>query len=204
MADQTLEQLRVSNPPGTVTGTELIYASQGGDATALTINEIAAALAGIVSATTYDAPYRGARVSLTADKTGLSYPYIVSWDQADRDTDGFWSAGDPTRLTVPAGVTKVRVRTSLRLTTGIFDGFLISMYKNGGYEPGMSIVNNRFVDTAGDNFANNEAQVFSDVLDVAEGDYFEARVTSTDASYDSVQENDRTWFAIEVVEVVAP
>jgi hypothetical protein len=34
------------------------------------------------------------------------------------DTDAFWSAGDPTRLTIPAGVSKVRLEGNIDWTFG--------------------------------------------------------------------------------------
>jgi len=204
MPDSTLETLRANNPPTTITGTELIYGVQGGNSTAFTINEIAAALVGIVEAQTYDAPWRGATVELTSDATGLTFPVTVSWDGTRRDTDGFWSPGSPTRLTPPAGVTKVRLSASVALESGsTYDGFSINIRKNGSTQDGTGFDNIRYNGSV-DNFSNNVATLSSDVVDVTEGDYFELRLNTADTRYSEIQAVAWTWFTIEVVEVVSP
>jgi hypothetical protein len=50
------------------------------------------------------APFRGARARRTSDQTTANYTTetAVPWQEAAADTDGFWSAGTPSRLTVPA------------------------------------------------------------------------------------------------------
>jgi hypothetical protein len=56
-------------------------------------------------------PFRGALLRRSTDfSVGATGTYVaVSWQSAAYDSDGFWDAGQPTRLTVPAGVTKVRL-----------------------------------------------------------------------------------------------
>ena len=34
----------------------------------------------------------------------------IPWDATVYDTDNFWSAGNPTRFTIPSGVSKVRLK----------------------------------------------------------------------------------------------
>ena len=51
---------------------------------------------------------RGALLRLTADKSIPSgTPTVIDWDSPVYDTSNFWSAGNPSRLTVPIGVSKV-------------------------------------------------------------------------------------------------
>lgn len=143
--------------------------------------------------------YRGARISPTATQ---NYTTTGAYDtlrfaQADYDTDGLWSAGQPNRLTIPAGVSKVRLRLGLKVdsadvipasnafrfrlngTDYTFAGNLATSINAGGYtNPGDGLV--------------------SDIIDVVEGDYFEA-VYSVAATFslDPVL----TWFAVEIVEM---
>jgi hypothetical protein len=49
-----------------------------------------------------------------ADSTDV----VVPWNAVVYDTDAFWSAGNPTRLTVPAGVSKVRLKGNIDWTFG--------------------------------------------------------------------------------------
>ncbi|HSL57759.1 MAG TPA: hypothetical protein VK866_07950, partial [Acidimicrobiales bacterium] len=84
-----------------------------------------------LSSQTWAVPYRGARATLAATKTGVSFPTIVAWDGTSRDTDGFWDATEPARLTVPAGVTKVRLSAFVMLTaTSSAGAILLTFRKN--------------------------------------------------------------------------
>lgn len=77
-----------------LTGAELLRTVQGGSSKKTT-----AALLGH--------QFRGARVRMTADDTTVNATgagYVVPFDAALFDTDSFWSAGSPTRLTIPTGL----------------------------------------------------------------------------------------------------
>lgn len=50
------------------------------------------------------APLPACRVHLLNNVTASPSPFTVSWDTVNFDTDGFYSAGAPTRLTIPAGL----------------------------------------------------------------------------------------------------
>jgi hypothetical protein len=62
--------------------------------------------------------FRGARVRMTADDTAQNATgtLTITFDQAQFDTDSFWSAGSPTRLTIPAGVTYVELTGQVYIT----------------------------------------------------------------------------------------
>ena len=115
------------------------------------------------------------------------------------DTDAFWDAGNPSRLTIPAGVTKVRLQGSLSLkpsaTTG---GVFISFEKN---DAGSAVGSGVFTVRQGTSgYTNNDFAANTAVIPVTSGDYFELRVNSTSSNWDDIQAGNRTWFAIEVVE----
>lgn len=75
-------------------GTELVRIVQGGNSLKTT-----AELMGH--------QFRGAKAKMTADDTAQNYTTaaaIPAFDSAPIDTDAFWSAGTPGRLTIPAGL----------------------------------------------------------------------------------------------------
>lgn len=145
--------------------------------------------------TSWAIPFRGAKVRVGANIVSPAAG-AISFNTADRDTDGFYASGAPTRLTVPAGVTKVRLRGFVQFAA--FDvsamGYGLSISKNG----------TTIADGGGCNAANTynnpAGSAVSAVLNVAAGDYFELRWFSTDTT---VTISAGTWFEIEVVESTA-
>src|SRR5688500_15940146 len=57
--------------------------------------------------------WQGATLRRTSNLAGLTTGAAIAWSSAIRDTDSFWSAGAPTRITIPPGVAKVRLSGSL-------------------------------------------------------------------------------------------
>ena len=154
----------------------------------------------------YNALTRGSRchsrarlLQRSTDLTNVSFPVLVPFQSTVYDTDVFWDAGNPSRLTIPAGVTKVRLQGSLSLkpsaTTG---GVFISFEKNGA---GSAVGSGVFTVRQGTSgYTNNDFSANTAVIPVSAGDYFELRVNSTSSSWDDIQAGNRTWFAVEVVE----
>jgi hypothetical protein len=139
------------------------------------------------------AAFRGALVGLTADEpVADSTDVPVPWDATIYDTDAFWSAGAPTRLTVPAGVTKVRLRGNSDGTFGGSGHRHVWMHQNGGLLFGMA--------RESDEGDAGVQSIGSAVVDVTPGDYFELLAHQTSGSTKNVAADELTWFAIEVVE----
>lgn len=137
------------------------------------------------------APWKGARVNLTAaESIAAGVDTTLDWDTADREVGTWWSAANPSRLTVPAGVTRVRVASNLRTTTqtGQFFGEILM---NGVVATGLPRAD---TDTDGSDNLN----MVSDVIDVVAGDYFEVSSFSNNAR--DVSADTGTWFSIEAVE----
>ena len=144
-------------------------------------------------------PFRGARIAPTAlqNYTNLSTYDTVRFAVAERDTSGFWSAGSPNRLTIPAGVTKVRLSANVKGdTSDAVDNNNIVFVKNGSVNDTPGIAS---VDMQIDGYSNSGAYLASDVLDVVQSDYFELRYFAS-ASFSLNAERGQTWFAIEVIE----
>lgn len=132
--------------------------------------------------------FSGALLHLTGDFT-TGTTGSISWDAAEYDTDSFFDhAGNPTRLTVPSGVTHVR------LSGGVDFGSLTGAIIIGINKNGSSSFAGRTVIGAS---APGILAFASPVLAVAPGDYFElvfANAGSGHATNDS-----STYFGIEVV-----
>jgi len=143
--------------------------------------------------------FSGALVERTSNATGLTFPYFVEWQNAARDTDSFFNVLNPTRLTIPAGISKVRLKASVVLEAASQSGSLSASFrKNGATVLGSSLVNYREGATG---FNNNTIVGFTAVLDVVQNDYFEIRINKSGmTSVNEVLTNDSTWMEIEKVE----
>jgi len=143
--------------------------------------------------------FRGALVYQTASQTGANYftgaPVAIPWDAESYDTDSIHdNATNNTRLTVPAGVTKVRLVGGASISNSTSGNFHeLSVYKNGSLSyPGMAGHRSEVTVTGAG------VPISSPVLDVVAGDYFEMRLTSeTDTAIDL--NSPRTWFAMEII-----
>lgn len=160
----------------------------------------------IVESSLVNQTARGCLVTRSADwlaqnLTGSGLP--IPFDVEQYDTDGIHSTvTNTTRLTVPTGVTKVRLKGGIRGNAGTAgQQFQATVLKNGisGWQ-GQPVnrdvfnsVNNAFCDVA------------SPVLSVVAGDYFELNATclDTDTSIDIQCTQGQTWFCMEIVEAVA-
>jgi hypothetical protein len=110
----------------------------------------------------------------------------------DRLDEAFWSAGNPTRLTVPAGVSKVSLEGNIDWTFGGSGYRHLWIHKNGGL----------FFGTAKESDEGDAGvqSIGSAVVDVTPGDYFQLIARQTSGSTENVAADELTWFAIEVVE----
>jgi len=149
--------------------------------------------------------FRGATVYNSSSTTVLDETEtILLFDSETRDTDDLHSTvSNTSRLTIPSGVTKVKLSTQM----SIFDADLntvttltVQIHKNGSSSyAGRGI------------YASSQAhagtlwygRVETDLLDVVAGDYFEVAVTvntSGGASIDFQGTAGVAWFAIEIIE----
>ena len=141
---------------------------------------------------------RGALTYKSVDQTVANFTVAaaLTFDIDEYDTDAIHDiVTNTSRLTVPAGVTKVRLSAHVRvelLTASNFVGLYI--YKNGSVT---------YVGQAGSvNFSNQtvmEVQLVSPVLAVVAGDYFEAFLEiGVDTSV--TVKGTRTWFSMRIIE----
>ncbi|KZE33158.1 hypothetical protein IMF23_04505 [Chelatococcus daeguensis] len=140
-------------------------------------------------------PFRGALLrrstNFSVATTGV---YVaVSWQSAEYDSDAFWDAGQPSRLTIPAGVTKVRIVGNIEWQTSPTSQ-LVEVRKNGNSVLG----GGSFIVRGDSGYSNQMRNLSSAVLPVSAGDWFELAVYVGTAG--ELRSLERTWLAIEVVE----
>jgi hypothetical protein len=148
------------------------------------------------------ATFSGALVTKSADQTTADYataPVNVTWnDEAGGgyDVGGWHDTGSNTsRLTVPSGVSRVRLCAQLNISAASVGGVqdvICTLLKNGGAFDGN-------VSRATDPTASvRTLNIATPVLAVSPGDYFELQYQiSTDTSI--TVHADTSWFAIEKV-----
>lgn len=97
---------------------------------------------------------------------------VINWQASDYNTNSVWSGVNPSRLTVPTGVSKVRIKAYVRYDTGIYDRVSLYLLKNGTtYNPQYTCDDER----AGHPTASITPmpRIESPIMSVVAGDYFE-------------------------------
>jgi hypothetical protein len=192
-------------PPLTgLDGTEILYAVRDGVAYQVLLEDLAQAIKTAETIVPANLPYRGARVIRTTDSTGITFPVIVAWNEADFDTDNFFNPLDPTKLVIPAGVSKVRLVASIATPPlSVAGSVIIGIRKNQtGTDTPTSVYTARQSARSGTTgFNDNIAMAVTGVIDVVEGDYFDVRLNVNMTGNNGVVAGVSTFFEIEVVEV---
>lgn len=185
-----------------VVGTDLLVVVRGGVAYKVAASDLAQYVTTEESIVPVSEPFRGALVRLAASWTGIpSWPGVIAWTEEVYDTDAFWALGAPTRLTVPAGVSKVRLIGGANFEALATAGSIsLEVLKNGAALPvGGPSFNMRAGATGS---SENAASVVSPVLPVTGGDYFELQATASMSGQDQILTGKGTYFGIEVVEML--
>lgn len=118
----------------------------------------------------------------------------VPWQSTLYNTSGFWNPTNPTRLTVPKGVNKVRLSANVLWASNATGSRLLRVKQNGNYMPGLPYI----LKTAE---TTSATQGNSGVIPVKEGDYFELEVRHEAGVAIDFRADPYTWFSIEVVEL---
>lgn len=141
-------------------------------------------------------PWRGARAVRTATLSITSGAEAnITWQSTDLDTDSIWSAGAPTRVTVPAGVTKVRVTGGVRwASSSVGTSRMAGIVKNGATIPGNSFSGGAPSGTSAGHSLD------TGVIAVTAGDYFELRVFHNVGAALNVVNDAATFLCLDIVE----
>lgn len=125
--------------------------------------------------------FRGAHVSKAADQTAANYSAGVSmaWNQENYDVGGWHdNVTNNSRLTVPVGVTRVRVFGNVNLALVTANVFVLSRLWKGGVIITGSAYHRMAANTTSPSLSFNTSP-----LDVAAGEYFELNLfVQTDTS----------------------
>lgn len=178
---------------GGLTGASLIEVQDGaGISTKVSLTTLASWLLTATALTPANLPWRGARATL-GTVLGITPPSNITWDSEDIDTDTIWSGAAPSRLTVPTGVTKIRLQARVegQASTSTFNAGLV-LYKNG-VELQRFVAHRQASITGGT--SQNVFSFVSGVLSVAAGDYFQL---FCEGSFTSIAVG--SFFQLEVVE----
>lgn len=196
MTDKTYPQLDAFDG---LTGAEICALHQDGRLVRLTLSELAQWIRTAESIVPASEPFEGVLARRTSTLASVTFPLVVPWQDTVYDTMDFWSGAAPTRLTVPAGVTKVRLSGAAAFNSATEAGTLsCSIRRNGLSEPN-ALLNVLREGAIG--FANNATATWSPVLPVTPGDYFEMRLhRSGMPSVTDLEHDGATFFALEVVE----
>lgn len=126
----------------------------------------------------------------------------LTWGSAQYNNHTMWAIGNPTRLTVPAGVTYVKLHGNVRYesVTSNNAGFDFFLRKNGSSSfYGVP----RTLSVGGANATNYEQNLSTGILNVTPGDYFELFVNQGTAgalNTDYTANPYATWFSMEIVQ----
>lgn len=150
-------------------------------------------------------PWRGVSLSLAAAPgTFTPIPGHISWDTEVIDTENGWDILQPKRITVPSGVTKVRLRAKITLTGTAVAGALHASFQKNTEDPAATGSTGPFaafsVRQSATGFTGNNAFIESAVIPVVAGDYFVVRLNSQ--SLGTWVPTPDCFFEMEVVEAV--
>jgi hypothetical protein len=145
--------------------------------------------------------FRGALLRSSSDQIvqpsspGLLRLTLLSFDIEDNDTDGFHGPGSPTRIVIPRGVSKVKLKASCVWQQNRVGMRQLVIKKNGGFFNGGSMAN-----VLANEQTTTDLQNVTAVINVVPGDYFEYEVLHTADAPITVRSATGTWFSLEVVE----
>ena len=189
MGAKSLATLRGERGAATLASGDLINAEVNGATHPVTLDELSTYVTGntvVENQNAYSA-FRGCKVRFAGVPAGLTFGLgAVEWDEAEYDSDGFWSALAPTRITVPAGITKGRVYACFPVLTNTA---MLSIAVNGVS-----------VSRVGPVSAGGYVNFSTSKLNVTAGDYIEL---ITEESGSPQGGSDVTYMEFEVLEVTA-
>jgi hypothetical protein len=180
----------------TLDGTELVRIVQTGNSRKVTATKL-----GVLGKS-----FRGVVARLTSDDTTVNATAqtTLSFDSAPIDTDSFWSAGAPTKLTIPSGlgiayvslVGQINVSAS---TADTWCGLLLEQYNSSDVaQRAFANLNVEF------GAATNRIQVVTGPVAVTAGDYFLLKFQTESDTSITIEGDSTIWssLALHVIGMV--
>ena len=145
--------------------------------------------------------FLGAKVYLTLDKTTINATgggYTIVWDSTRYDTNGFFTGGSGTRLTIPAGqgFDYVNVEAHIRITSSTvstYKMFFILHYNSS------DVLQEQWGSEADSGTASLYRNVFALGVAVSDGDYFVCLVIEESDTSVTIASVPHTSMALQVV-----
>lgn len=131
--------------------------------------------------------------SVSVPNAALGY---LGWDVVDYDTNGFFNIANPERLTIPVGVTKVRLNSNILFASNASGRRYLAFHKASSFAGGAQM-DIQGVDAGA---LNQGINIGSGVIDVSAGDYFRVRRYQDSGGSLDIIALHSTWFSLEVIE----
>lgn len=139
--------------------------------------------------------FKGALALVTVNK---SIPNdvltILDFDSTVYDTNAFWSGANPSRFTIPAGISKVVITLGVVFALNGTGYRLAALFKNNSSFSGGFRESQNAIGTTADSFST-----VSPVLDVVQGDFFDIRIRQNSGANLDVSSGGQTYFGIHVI-----
>jgi hypothetical protein len=184
------------------TASRLNFTGSGVTATDAGGGEATITIPGVTTVQNWAVPHRGAMVKRTSDQSiSTATDTTVSWQSEVRDTDSIWSIGDPTKLVVPTGATKVKIRGQVRYSAeaSAANAIIGTRIQKNGSDTYDGRGNEIMAKSAVANVITQACE--TPVLDVTPGDYFTLVCIQGTGETLAITANAATWFEMEIVEV---
>lgn len=117
-------------------------------------------------------------------------PHVINWDTVVHDNLGAWSAVNPSRLTVPPGVTHVRLSASVDMNGVDFGLLWIQKMGVSRYLGNCGVSN----DVLG---SGDDMSCIGPILEVSAGDWFNVIIQSNNIIH--VVGDGVSWFTMEAM-----
>jgi hypothetical protein len=146
--------------------------------------------------------FRGALAYKTAAQSISNSTWTtVTFDAEDYDTSSIYTSGSPTRMTVPTGVTRIRLAAQISMQNIASGECRLNIKKNGVTFSTDSFVGGAHGTVA---IATPHVNVTTPVITVSPTDYFEVECWQSSGSAKNIASNAKngkiTWFTMEIIE----
>ena len=137
----------------------------------------------------------GASTQLISDSIWTSFVFATE----EYDTDGIWTSGASTRLTVPSGITKIRISHGFILN-GVMSG------TGGGYHGVRLRKNGSDFEGAAHQYEVESTSrpaslnITTPIINVTSSNYFEVQFYHNYGGLASITSGSDVWFAMEIIE----
>jgi len=144
------------------------------------------------------ATFRGALVdfSTAGPVIATATPTVIDWQETGYDTDSIWNIANPSRLTVPAGVSFVQLWASVNWTSSRTGTVKLRFLLNGGGNFLFGLTQSEY-----EGITLGGSELVSPPLSVIGGQYFELEVTQTSGAPVQIDlgEEQETCFAMSIL-----